>query len=67
VYLTRPVLGNYAASQEEIAWRAGDVLRWISEGRLKIRIDRTVPLEDAAQVHRVLEARQTVGKVLLLI
>jgi NADPH2:quinone reductase len=66
VYLTRPVLGNYAASQEEIAWRAGDVLRWISEGRLKIRIDRTVPLEDAAQAHRVLEARQTAGKVLLL-
>jgi NADPH2:quinone reductase len=42
------------------------VLRWLSEGALRPRIDSTFGLEDAAQAHRVLESRGTIGKVLLL-
>jgi NADPH2:quinone reductase len=65
LYLTRPGLGHYTATRDELLWRAGDVLDWILDGSLKIRIDRTYPLKDAAQAHQDLEGRQTKGKVLL--
>ena len=65
LYLTRPGLGHYTSTREELAWRAGDILRWTSEGSLKVHVDRIFPLREAAQAHRALESRQTVGKVLL--
>jgi len=65
LYLTRPALGHYTASRDELSWRAGDVLNWISDGSLKIRIDRTYPLREVAQAHQALEARKTAGKILL--
>jgi NADPH:quinone reductase len=65
VYLTRPSLTNYAANREEIAWRAGDILRWLAEGRLRVRIDSTFPLGEAAEAHRALAGRKTTGKVIL--
>lgn len=66
LFLTRPSLGHYAATREELLSRAGDVLKWISEGGLKVRIDRTYPLSDASKAHIALESRQTTGKVLLI-
>lgn len=66
LFLTRPSLAHYAATREELLWRAGDVLRWISEGKLKLRIDRTYPLANAADAHRDLEGRKTAGKLILL-
>jgi NADPH2:quinone reductase len=66
LYLTRPTLGHYTASREELVERAGDLFRWMDEGSLKIRIDRTYSLSEAAKAHTALEARQTTGKVLLL-
>jgi NADPH2:quinone reductase len=66
LYLTRPSLGNYIATPEELAWRAGDVLKWIAEGKLKLHIYKTYPLADAAQAHRDLEGRHTTGKLLLI-
>ncbi len=66
LYLTRPALANYAASAEEIKWRAGDILGWVADGKLKVRIDRTYPLRDAAEAHRALEGRHTAGKVILV-
>ncbi len=65
LYLTRPGLAHYTATQEELLWRAGDILKWVSEKSLKIHIDRTYPLEEAAQAHQALEGRRTAGKVLL--
>ncbi|MBP1624388.1 MAG: Alcohol dehydrogenase, zinc-binding domain protein, partial [Acidobacteria bacterium] len=65
VYLTRPGIGHYTSTREELIWRAGDILRWIAEGSLNVRIDRVFPLQEAAQAHRALESRQTAGKVLL--
>jgi len=65
LYLTRPSLAHYTATTEELDWRAGDVLRLVGEGRLKLHIDRAYPLADAAQAHRDLEARKTAGKLLL--
>jgi NADPH2:quinone reductase len=66
VFLTRPSLAHYTNTREELLWRARDVFEWISSGRLKLRIDREVPLRDAAEAHRALEARETSGKVLLI-
>lgn len=65
LYLARPTLASHIAKPEELAWRAGDLFRWIAEGRLKLRIDREYKLVDAAQAHRELEGRQTAGKILL--
>ncbi|WP_027881308.1 quinone oxidoreductase family protein [Meiothermus rufus] len=66
LYLTRPSLWHYTQTRQELLWRAGDVLRWIQEGSLKVRIGAEFPLEQAALAHRALQGRQTTGKVLLL-
>ncbi len=66
LYLTRPTLGNYTATPEELNERAGDVLGWIASGRLRVRIEATLPLTDAAEAHRRLASRGTSGKLLLL-
>jgi NADPH2:quinone reductase len=66
LFLTRPSLANYVATREELQSRAGDVLKWIQSGALKVRIDRTYRLEDAPQAHRDLEGRKTSGKLLWL-
>jgi NADPH2:quinone reductase len=66
LYLTRPTLGHYIATRKELLWRAGDVLGWIRDKRLTVRIDREFPLAEAAAAHRALESRGTSGKVLLI-
>jgi NADPH2:quinone reductase len=66
LYLTRPSMGHYIADRDELMWRAGEVLGWIAEGKLRLSIDREVPLADAADAHRALEGRETTGKVLLI-
>jgi NADPH2:quinone reductase len=66
LYLTRPSLFHYIADREELEWRASDVLGWIRDGRLKLRIGLELPLREAAAAHRALEGRTTTGKVLLL-
>ena len=65
LFLTRPGLAHYAADRGELLERAGDVLHWVATGELRLRIDRTYPLSEAAEAHRALEGRQTAGKVLL--
>jgi NADPH2:quinone reductase len=66
LYVTRPSMIHYIADREELMWRAGDVLGWVAEGKLKLSIDREMPLEQAAEAHRALEGRETTGKVLLV-
>ena len=66
LFLTRPSLAHYLLTREELLWRAGDVLSAAASGDLKIRIDRTYPLAEAAQAHRALEGRHTAGKLLLI-
>lgn len=66
IYLTRPSLAHYTATRDELLWRARDVFQWIAGGKLRIRIDRELPLKDAAEAHRWLEARKSKGKVLLI-
>jgi len=65
LYITRPTLGHYTATREELEWRANDVLTAIVRGDLNLRIHKVYPLVDAAQAHRDLEGRKTTGKLLL--
>jgi len=66
LFVTRPTLIHYASNREELLQRSGDLFKWIANGELKLRIDKTFALKDAAEAHRQLEARKTTGKVLLI-
>lgn len=63
--LTGASLFDYTRDREELLERAGEVFGWALEGKLKVCIDRVLPLEEAGEAHRLLEARQTIGKTLL--
>jgi NADPH2:quinone reductase len=65
LFLTRPSLHNYTHDAKETRWRAGEVFEWIRSGTLRLRIDRELPLAQAAEAHRLLESRKTIGKLLL--
>jgi NADPH2:quinone reductase len=66
LFLTRPTLFHYVAARAELERRAGDVLGWVADGTLKLRIDRETPLAEAAAAHRALASRGTSGKLLLI-
>jgi NADPH2:quinone reductase len=66
LFLTRPSLVAYTATRAELEQRAGDVLGWICDGKLKVRMEFEFALKDAAEAHRALEGRRTTGKVLLV-
>jgi NADPH2:quinone reductase len=66
LFLTRPSLAAYSSTREELEWRAGDVLKWLAQGKLKVHIYKVYPLADGAQAQRDLEGRQTTGKLLLV-
>ena len=66
LYITRPTLGHYTATTEELRARSTAVFTMIAEGKLKLRIEHKYPLADAATAHRDLEARKTTGKLLLI-
>lgn len=66
LYLTRPSLWHYTQDRAELEWRAGEIMQWVAEGRLKVRIGAQFPLEQAAQAHAKLQGRETTGKVLLI-
>lgn len=66
LFLTRPSLVHYTATREELLRRADDVLGWVADGRLTIRIGGRYPLAGARRAHEDLEGRRTTGKLLLL-
>ena len=66
LFLTRPTLGNYVATREELLQRAGDVLGWIADGKLQLKVDRCYMLDEASQAHQDLASRKTTGKLLLI-
>jgi NADPH2:quinone reductase len=65
LFVTRPSLFHYIASREELLQRSGDLFKWLMDGELNLRIDRKLPLAEAAEAHRLLAGRQTAGKLLL--
>jgi NADPH2:quinone reductase len=66
IFLTRPTLGHYAASREDLELRSREVCEQISGGKLKLRIGHVYKLSEAAQAQRDLEGRKTTGKLLLI-
>jgi NADPH2:quinone reductase len=66
LFLTRPTLFHHVADRPSLEARASAVMGWAASGELKVRIDRTFPLAEAAEAHKALEARKTTGKVLLI-
>ena len=65
-FLTRPSLGDYTSTREELLYRANEVIEWVSLGELRIRVGLTLKLSEAAEAHRQLEGRETTGKILLI-
>ena len=66
IYLTRPTLNSYTQTREEYLQRTHEVMGWIQNGELDVRIGEEHPLENTAEAHNRLEGRQTTGKVLLI-
>jgi NADPH:quinone reductase len=66
LFLTRPTLAHYTLDRAELLQRANDLFNWTASGKLKLRIEKTFPLDEAAEAHRQLEGRKTTGKVILL-
>ncbi|MDZ4771292.1 MAG: quinone oxidoreductase [Chloroflexota bacterium] len=66
LYVTRPSLHDYNATRDEILMRAGEVFDWLADGSLRLTIDRTFRLSEAAAAHTALEGRESMGKFLLV-
>ena len=66
LFLTRPGLGDYTVTQDELRARAGEVLSWVKSGELKLRVEHVFALSEAAEAHRQLASRATTGKLLLI-
>jgi len=66
LFLQRPSLNHHIAAREELVQRAGEVLGWIRDGKIKLRIEHQFPLAQAADAHQALEGRKTSGKILLI-
>ena len=65
-FLTRPGLGDYTVTRQELEKRAGDVLGWVKSGELRLRVEHVMALSEAPEAHRQLESRLTTGKVVLI-
>ena len=63
--LTTASLFDYVRTRDELLERSDVVFGWVAEGKLRVPIDRVLPLAEAAEGHRLLEGRATKGKVLL--
>ncbi len=65
LFLTRPTLVTYTASREDLLTAAGELFAVVGSGAVKIAINQTYPLREAAQAHRDLESRRTTGQTVL--
>jgi NADPH2:quinone reductase len=65
VYLTRPSRPHFMRTREEFAWRTGELFTAIAAGTIRVTVSSRYPLQEAAQAHRDLEGRKTVGSVVL--
>ena len=66
IFMTRPTLFHQIAEREELLSRSKELFSWLQSGELRLAIDRSLPLAEAAQAHGLLEGRQTTGKLLLI-
>jgi NADPH2:quinone reductase len=66
LFLTRPTLGDYTATRDELEGRAGDLFTWIGEGKLNVLIGERLAISAAREAHELIQGRATTGKVVLL-
>ncbi|MBI5650715.1 MAG: quinone oxidoreductase [Chloroflexi bacterium] len=66
LFLTRPSLAPYTATRDELLARANDLFAWMLDGKLRVRIEKTFPLDQVADARRLLESRAVIGKLLLI-
>jgi NADPH2:quinone reductase len=66
LFVTRPTLASYVAKREELVANANELFDVVKKGAVKIEVNQTYPLKDAAQAHRDLEGRKTTGSTVLL-
>ena len=67
LFLTRPKLDDHVHVREELEARAKDLFSWIERGELSVRIGAELPLDQVGEAHRELAARETTGKVVLVV
>lgn len=65
LFLTRPSLGHYTLTREELLSRTNEVFGWMLDGKLAVTVDKSFALADAPDAHRYMEDAKTMGKVLL--
>ena len=65
IFFTRPRLGHHMRTRDEISKRADDIFSALRDGRLRVAMCRIFPLEQAGEAHRLLQSRETIGKILL--
>ena len=66
LFITRPSLATYTAKQDDLVRVANDLFSVVASGAVKIRVNQTFALKDAAAAHVALEARKTTGSTVLL-
>jgi NADPH2:quinone reductase len=66
LFLTRPSLAHYALTRAELLRRATDLFDWMQAGKLNLRIEKSLPLQDAREAQQLLEKRKTTGKLILI-
>jgi NADPH:quinone reductase len=64
--LARPSLTHNVANHADVLWRAGDLFKWFAEGKLTVKVNAPYRLSEAADAHRELESRKSLGKILLI-
>jgi NADPH2:quinone reductase len=66
LYVTRPTLRTYTAARDDLLASAKELFDVVQSGAVKIEINQTFALRDAAEAHRALEGRNTTGSIVLL-
>lgn len=67
LYLTRPTLMHYTAKREDLVMSADALFQMVLDGKIRINVNQTYPLREAAQAHRDLEARKTTGSTVFVV
>ncbi len=67
LFITRPSLMAYTSTAEDLRTNAADLFEMVTSGKVKIAVNQTYPLRDAAEAHRDLEARKTTGSTVLIV
>jgi NADPH2:quinone reductase len=66
LYVTRPTLNTYTAKREDLVATANDLFEVVKSGKVKINVNQTFALKDAAAAHIALESRATTGSTVLI-